>query len=181
MRRRRHESQRACMPAQTAGGCAEEAMAQEPPQYIDLSDAQHARFGVQCPICAARYATPPMAGARTEGARRAALEACDTSWRELQLICPYCERPACPACWDSGFRMCIACAEERGLTRTPPTPPARGPLADGRLVLIQPGKYSSMERPAWVGDLLAAIADARPRHAVAAGHAEPAMRATRNN
>lgn len=146
-----------------------------PPQYIDLSDAQHVRFGVQCPICAARYATPPMAGGHTEGARHAALEACDTAWRELQMICPYCERPACPACWDNGFRMCIECAEERGLTRTPPTPPARGPLADGRLVLIQPGKYSSMERPAWVGDLLAASADAGPRRAVAAGHAEPEM------
>jgi hypothetical protein len=151
-------------------------MAQEsmPPRYIDLSDARHARFGVQCSICAARYATPPTP-AHTEDAHRAALADCDTAWRELQANCPYCERPACPACWDSGFHMCIECAEERGLTRTPPTPPSSGPLADGRLALIQPGKYSSMERPDWVGDLLAARADAGPRYAEAAGQVEPGM------
>jgi hypothetical protein len=153
-----------------------------PSHYVDLSDAQYARFGTECPHCAARYVTPLMDGAHTESARRAALEACDSAWHELQVICPRCERLACPFCWDSGHRMCIDCAEAHGLTHTPPTPPARGPLADGRLTLVQPGKYSSLQRPAWVGDLLAASADTGPdaadggRHAVAAGHVEPEMR-----
>ncbi len=130
------------------------------PSYMDLSDGQQVRFGGQCGICGAQYASRPIltqgaTGAPIREMRKTALAQFDVAWRDLQVSCYRCGRGACPECWDAESRMCVECADARGLARAPFSPPTQGPLVDGRLVLTDRGKYSRVAQPAWVGNLIA--------------------------
>ena len=103
-------------------------MADEPvwlPNYVDLSDDRIVRFGGECVICGARYATPgqprtspPRVDGGADESMIAAFRLFDASFRELQTTCFRCQRAACPDCWDEDHRMCAQCAADRGLTRS---------------------------------------------------------------
>lgn len=141
------------------------------PYYADLCDDHSVRFGLECPICGARYATPGVAieVARAamqtlnnpfppaiEDVKLAAFAEFDVSVRELLIECFRCQRQACPGCWDHDNRMCGECVLGRGLTRSP----GRGfggfaPLSDGRLERLSPGRFSDAEQPPWLKQLLA--------------------------
>jgi hypothetical protein len=130
------------------------------PGYVDLSDEQAVRFGGECGICSARYATQGVSirgvgGGPLRELRKSALTQFDSAWRDLQVRCNRCGRGACPECWDVDNRMCAECADAHGLARASYAPPTRGPLADGRLTLAERGKYSRLEQPAWMGSLIA--------------------------
>src|SRR5579884_3100665 len=131
-------------------------------RYVDLSNERGVRFGGQCPICGARYATPLQpqpAGtppSEVEAARREVFDLFITAWHELEVDCRGCLRPACPLCWDEEQGLCAECVAQRGLARSPFRGVASsGPLADGRLQVVETGRYSDVARPAWLGDLLA--------------------------
>lgn len=135
------------------------------PRQVDLSNERGIRYGAQCVICSARYATPlqPLAPDTSEQELREARDEVRTAftaaWRELEIACYRCGRPACPLCWDADNRMCAECVAERGLVRSPfRGVGASGPLADGRLQVVETGRYSDVARPAWLGDLLGAPA-----------------------
>src|SRR5690242_14771209 len=142
--------------------------------YADLCDDHAVRFGLECPICGARYATPGVAVAvaraamqtldnpfppSIEDVKLAAFAEFDVSARELLIECFRCQRQACPGCWDHDNRMCGECVLSRGLTRSP----SRGfggfaPLSDGRLERLSPGRFSDAEQPPWLKQLLVAHA-----------------------
>ncbi len=131
------------------------------PRHVDLSNERGIRFGAQCVICSARYATPlqPLASDTSEREMREAKDEVRTAflgaWHELEIECYRCGRSACPLCWDTDNRMCAECVAERGLTRSPfRGVGSSGPLADGRLQVVETGRYSDVARPAWLGDLL---------------------------
>ena len=110
------------------------------PSYVDLSDGREVRFGGECGICGARYASRSapiqgVSGAPFRDLRKSALSQFDAAWRDLQVSCYHCSRGACPECWDAESRTCVECADARGLTRAAFAPPTRGPLVDGRLAL----------------------------------------------
>ncbi len=130
------------------------------PSYVDLSDERDICFGGECGICGAGYATRAVpvqgvTGAPLRDLRESTLAQFEAAWRDLQVSCHSCGRGACPECWDVDNRMCAECADARGLVRAAYAPPTRGPLVDGRLVLKDRGTYSRIERPAWVGNLIA--------------------------
>ena len=145
------------------------------PYYADLCDNHSVRFGLECPICGARYATRGVAieVARAamqtlnnpfppaiEDVKLAAFAEFDASVRELLVGCFRCQRQACPGCWDHDNRMCGECVLNRGLTRSP----GRGfggyaPLADGRLERLSSGRFSDAEQPPWLKQLLATHAN----------------------
>lgn len=152
------------------------------PYYADLCDDRAVRFGLECPICGARYATPgvPIQNARAamqtldnpfppsiEEVKLAAFAEFDASVRELLIECFRCQRHACPGCWDHDNRMCGECVLNRGLTRSP----SRGfggfaPLNDGRLERLSPGRFSDADQPLWLKQLLVAYAADAPRPSV---------------
>jgi hypothetical protein len=153
------------------------------PHYADLCDDHAVRFGLECPICGARYATPGVAieVARAamqtldnpfppsiEDVKLAAFAEFDASARELLIECFRCQRQACPGCWDHDNRMCGECVLNRGLMRSP----SRGfggfaPLSDGRLERLSPGRFSDAEQPPWLKQLLATHAADAPRPSTA--------------
>jgi hypothetical protein len=133
------------------------------PRQVDLSNGRGIRFGAQCVICSARYATPlqPLAPDTSERELREVRDdvgsAFTAAWHELEIQCYRCGRPACPLCWDADNHMCAECVAEHGLARAPfRGVGASGPLADGRLQVMETGRYSDVARPAWLGDLLGA-------------------------
>ncbi|HEV7129029.1 MAG TPA: hypothetical protein VGN32_16475 [Ktedonobacterales bacterium] len=141
--------------------------------YVDLGDDGSIRFGGECLICQARYATNAEAvGSAAPGApegvsaqafeeqKFTAFSDFDAAFRSLLIPCFRCGKLACPECWDVDKQMCGACVAERGLIRSPHHGlPVDGPLADGFLRRIQPGRYSEAGRPAWLKELLRAQAD----------------------
>ncbi|HEY7833858.1 MAG TPA: zinc ribbon domain-containing protein [Ktedonobacterales bacterium] len=145
------------------------------PNYLDLSDDQNVRFAGDCMVCQARYATiaQPLAAAlppesEPDAATRKAnddqkydlFRAFDAAFRAIVIYCYRCGRPACPDCWDDDKQMCGACVAERGLIRSPHRgEPVAGPLADGFLRRMEPGRYAEAGRPAWLKELLRAQAD----------------------
>src|SRR5579863_1090653 len=140
--------------------------------YADLGDDATIRFGGECVICQARFATVaiPVAfpyagdagatGSSLEEQKFAAFSAFDAAFRGILIPCYRCGNLACPECWDVDKQMCGACVAERGLIRSPHRGgPVEGPLADGSLRRIEPGRYSEAGRPAWLKQLLRAQAD----------------------
>lgn len=153
-------------------------MAEEPvwqPNYLDMSDDRNIRFGGECVVCQARYATLPRPLAvalpdegETDAATRKELDdqkyeyfrAFDAAFRSIVIYCYRCNRPACPDCWDDDKQMCGSCVAERGLVRSPHRgEPVAGPLAEGFLRRIEPGRFSEVGRPVWLKELLRAQAD----------------------
>lgn len=158
--------------------------------YVDLCEESSVRFGAECAICGARYATPVETIARELVATAAPGSALaqeiadlkyerfaefDAAFRELSITCYRCGRAACPDCWDDDNRMCAECVTSRGLNRSPRVgPPGRGPLQDGRLERVAAGRYSDIGRPAWLNQLLESeaaragfappVRQAAPRH-----------------
>ncbi|MGH2514361.1 MAG: hypothetical protein ACRDHP_01770 [Ktedonobacterales bacterium] len=144
------------------------------PNYVDLCEENSIRFGAECAICGARYATSNETIARELVASAApgsalAQEIADLKYerfaefegafRELSITCYRCGRAACPDCWDDDNRMCAECVMSRGLNRSPRVgPPGRGPLQDGRLERVATGRHSDIGRPAWLNQLLEAEA-----------------------
>lgn len=159
------------------------------PHYADLCDDRAVRFGLECPICGARYATPGVAieVARAamqtldnpfppsiEDVKLAAFAEFDASVRELLIECFRCQRQACPGCWDHDNHMCGECVLNRGLARAP----GRGfggfaPLNDGRLERLSPGRFSDAEQPPWLKQLLATHAAEAQRPPASAREAVP--------
>ncbi len=145
------------------------------PNYADLSDDRVVRFGGACAVCHARYATAPEPLAaippidrEPDPATAQAIEdqkfrlfsAFDSAFRTISIRCFRCGDPACPDCWDVDKQMCGRCVAERGLTRSPHRgEPVEGPLADGFLRRLEPGRYSEVARPSWLKDLLRAQSD----------------------
>jgi hypothetical protein len=140
-------------------------MADDPvwqPNYVDLSDDRIVRFGGECVVCGARYATPgqprttpPRVDGGPDEAMIAAFRLFDASFHELQMTCFRCQRAACPDCWDEDHRMCAQCAADRGLTRSAHRRlPASPPLARGELQHVAGGRYHDVDRPSWLNRLL---------------------------
>lgn len=137
------------------------------PNYTDLGDDRTMRFAGRCVVCDARYASPlvrlpsgrDVAGALTpeifQEERQAAFDAFDAAFRELGIACPRCKRTGCPDCWDGDHKLCGSCVAELGLDRSPHHGLLTvGPLADGRLERLEPGRYSEPARPAWLRSLI---------------------------
>jgi hypothetical protein len=143
--------------------------------YVDLCDDRTARFGAECVVCGARYATAPeplvaavpanrepdpMAARQIEEQKYRLFSEFDQAFRSITITCYRCGRPACPDCWDVDKQMCGACVAERGLVRSPHRGgPVEGPLADGFLRRLEPGRYSEVGRPTWLKELLRAQSD----------------------
>lgn len=135
--------------------------------YTDLGDDRTIHFAGECVICGARYATPPVRLRSGKDAdsispedfgreKYAAFTLFDAAFRELAHPCPRCGHVGCPDCWDGDHTLCGACVAEARLDRSPHQGLlTRGPLADGRLERIEPGRYSDPTRPAWLSALLA--------------------------
>ncbi len=164
-------------------------MAPEPvwqSNYVDLSDDRTVRFGAVCVICSARYASAgepldPAIGAsaasgdtpqeRIDQLKQEYFAEFDAAFREIGIECYRCQRVACPDCWDVDHHMCAACVATRGLTRSPHRGlPASGPLADGRLQRVEPGRHNDVSRPQWLNQLLAAQSPSASAPAPAGGH-----------
>lgn len=140
------------------------------PNYVDLGDERTVKFGGQCVVCGARYATPgeelsmtlpgsvetgPPRPSEIDEIRYARFVAFDEAFRGLGTVCPRCHRTTCPDCWDQDAGLCGACVAEQGLARSPGQgAPISGPLADGRLARVEPGRYSAASRPPWLSELL---------------------------
>ena len=167
-------------------------MAEEPvwqPNYTDMSDDRSVRFGAECVVCHARYASAPqplevtlLPGEEPDAAARKAIDDqkydhfrdFDAAFRSIVIFCYRCGRPACPDCWDVDKQMCGACVADRGLVRSPHRgEPVAGPLADGFLRRIEPGRYAEAGRPVWLKELLRAQAD--PAAALTSTRAMPAV------
>src|SRR5437879_1489295 len=102
-------------------------MAAEPvwqPNYVDLGDERSIRFGAQCVVCDARYATPgefinqllirdaiPDSELQHEiqDAKRYMFREFGSAYSGMLVMCYRCQRPACPDCWDDDNKMCGAC------------------------------------------------------------------------
>ncbi|MGZ6387997.1 MAG: hypothetical protein ACXWQZ_01905 [Ktedonobacterales bacterium] len=149
-------------------------MAAEPvwqPNYVDLGDELSIRFGAQCVVCDARYATPGESinqllirevipdselQQETQNAKRYIFREFDSAYSGMLVICYRCRRPACPDCWDDDNKMCGECVAARGLARSPRRGlPSSHPLSSGRLVRVEPGRYSDAQRPSWLDALIA--------------------------
>lgn len=137
------------------------------PNYTDMGDDRTIRFAGRCVVCDARYASLLMRlpSGKVVGdaitpdvfqeAREATFAAFDAAFRELGKACPRCKRSACPDCWDGDQTLCGACVAEAGFERAPHHGLLTvGPLADGRLERIEPGRYSEPARPAWLRSLV---------------------------
>lgn len=138
--------------------------------YVDLSDANTMRLGAECPICGARYTTPPetidplLTTAALPGSslehdlselRFQFFRRFDVAFRDICVTCYRCGRSACPDCWDEDNRMCGDCVAQRGLVHSPRHGlPVTGPLVDGRLERVTAGKYGDAGRPPWLSQLL---------------------------
>jgi hypothetical protein len=145
------------------------------PNYADLSDDRVVRFGGACLVCGARYATAaeplaaiPPADREPDPATLQAIEEqkyrlfaeFDAAFRTISIRCYRCGDIACPDCWDVDKQMCGRCVAQRGLTRSPHRgEPVEGPLADGFLRRLEPGRYAEVGRPSWLKDLLRAQSD----------------------
>lgn len=149
-------------------------MAAEPvwqSNYVDLCDERSIRFGAQCVICDARYATSgesldqllvreaiPDSELQQEikNAQRYIFTEFDSAYNGMLVRCYRCQRPACPDCWDDDNQMCGECVAARGLARSPRRGlPSSNPLSDGRLVRVEPGRHSDAQRPSWLDALIA--------------------------
>lgn len=136
------------------------------PNYTDLGDDRTIRFAAECVICGARYASIPVrlpSGRDADGisvddfgqAKQTAFSIFDSAIRDLSHPCSRCHRVGCPDCWDGDHHLCGACVAETGQDRSPHAGLlTRGPLADGRLERIEPGRYSDPVRPAWLRSFL---------------------------
>ncbi len=138
--------------------------------YVDLSDERTIRFGAWCVVCSARYASadetldpalphspsPGSAAARAiEETKYRAFVEFDAAVREITFKCRRCRRSACPDCWDEDNRMCGACVQAHGLSRSPRRGLHAAALSDGRLQRIEPGEYNDAPRPGWLDQLIA--------------------------
>lgn len=149
-------------------------MAAEPvwqPNYVDLCDERSIRFGAQCVICDARYATPVESldnllvrdaipadelPKEIENAKRYIFNDFSNAYNGMLVTCYRCQRPACPDCWDDDNQMCGECVAARGLARSPRRGlPSSNPLSDGRLARVEPGRHSDAQRPSWLDALIA--------------------------
>lgn len=138
--------------------------------YADLCDDGSIRFGAECVICGARYATPtetiapelvataiPGSALMQEIAdlKYQRFAEFDAAFKELSITCFRCGRTACVECWDDDNRMCAECVVARGLTRSPRVGSQRhGPLQDGRLERFAQGRYSDVGQPQWLSKLI---------------------------
>lgn len=162
------------------------------PNYVDLSDGETMRLGAECAICGARYTTPVeqldplLLAAALPGSslerdlselRFAFFRRFDAAFKDICVTCYRCGRAACPDCWDEDNRMCGECVASRGLVRSPQHGlPVTGPLVDGRLERVTPGKYGEAGRPDWLSQLLdaqAAMVSAGTSAAAASGGVSP--------
>jgi|GEM_PF-5895028 len=145
--------------------------------YVDLSDGNTVRYGVECGICQARYISQAvdLASIATPDALRDVqhdlLDGFDEAFQEVTTTCFRCHRTACPECWDSDHRMCAECVQRRGLARTPYRgQPTSSPFAEGRIQRVAPGTYSDIARPDWLDRLIVS----NPTATSASGWANPA-------
>lgn len=145
------------------------------PNYVDLSDDRTVRFGADCVVCGARYVTVPVSliaplplDGEPDPATAQAIDEqkyqffneFDSAFRSITIACFRCGQPACPDCWDVDKQMCGSCVAERNLIRSPHRgEPVDGPLAQGFLRRIEPGRYSEVGRPTWLKELLRAQSD----------------------
>ncbi|QBD78633.1 hypothetical protein EPA93_22625 [Ktedonosporobacter rubrisoli] len=116
-------------------------------------DKQNAKT-ISCPICLAVYAP-----AQTHHyLLHASDEVLESVFVGMCHFCFRCRRPACPACWDEGYKVCRHCVQETGL----PMQPKVELLAGGAsiwpsqeqnlfqatpLICIHPGHFHKMADP----------------------------------